>query len=115
MIFEMTRDYSIIVPLMIANLISFFISYRLQREPIYEALAHQEGVHLPGNEARQLSTRRQVRDVVREDEALPMNAALADLADKFKDAANAWPVIQDDKLRGLVTRAQIGAAGSALR
>ena len=39
MIFEMTRDYSIIVPLMISNLIAFYISQRLQREPIYEALA----------------------------------------------------------------------------
>ena len=47
MIFEMTRDYSIIVPLMIANLISFYISYRLQKEPIYEALQHQDGLHLP--------------------------------------------------------------------
>jgi len=47
MIFEITRDYSIIVPLMIANLISYFISSRLQREPIYEALQHQDGVHLP--------------------------------------------------------------------
>ena len=47
MIFEMTRDYSIIVPLMIANLISFYISYRLQEEPIYEALQHQDGIHLP--------------------------------------------------------------------
>src|SRR5579872_2250813 len=47
MIFEVTRDYTIIVPLMISNLIAFFISYKLQREPIYEALAHQDGVHLP--------------------------------------------------------------------
>ena len=47
MIFEMTRDYSIIVPLMISNLISFYISYRLQKEPIYEALQHQDGLHLP--------------------------------------------------------------------
>ena len=47
MIFEVTRDYSIIVPLMIANLISYFISTRLQREPIYEALLHQDGIHLP--------------------------------------------------------------------
>ena len=31
MIFELTRDYSIIVPLMISNLIAFFISHRLQR------------------------------------------------------------------------------------
>jgi chloride channel protein, CIC family len=47
MIFEVTRDYSIIVPLMIANLISFFISHKLQPEPIYQALAHQDGLHLP--------------------------------------------------------------------
>jgi CIC family chloride channel protein len=53
MIFEMTRDYSIIVPLMISNLVSFYISYKLQRQPIYEALAHQIGIHLPN-----ISTRR---------------------------------------------------------
>src|SRR5258708_19717080 len=47
MIFEITRDYTIIVPLMISNLIAFFISHKLQRQPIYEALAYQEGVHLP--------------------------------------------------------------------
>ena len=47
MIFEMTRDYTIIVPLMISNLIAYFISQKLQPEPIYEALAHQDGVHLP--------------------------------------------------------------------
>ena len=53
MIFEMTRDYSIIVPLMISNLISFIISRQLQPEPIYEALALQEGVYLPTGESRE--------------------------------------------------------------
>src|SRR5580698_9899812 len=53
MIFEMTRDYAIIVPLMISNLISFFISRMLQPEPIYEALALQEGVYLPTAESRE--------------------------------------------------------------
>lgn len=53
MIFEMTRDYSIVVPLMISNLISFFISQQLQSEPIYEALALQEGVYLPTGESRE--------------------------------------------------------------
>jgi CIC family chloride channel protein len=64
MIFEMTRDYSIIVPLMISNLISFLVSYRLQREPIYEALAHQEGVHLPGSESREHFSRLQVSSIM---------------------------------------------------
>ena len=53
MIFEMTRDYAIIVPLMISNLVSFYISYTLQRTPIYEALAHQVGIHLPSAATRQ--------------------------------------------------------------
>ncbi len=47
MIFEITRDYSIIVPLMIANLCSYSLAQRLQRTPIYEALARQDGVKLP--------------------------------------------------------------------
>lgn len=66
MIFEMTRDYSIIVPLMISNLIAFFISYKLQHEPIYEALAGQDGVHLPTAEARAQLLRLRVSDAMME-------------------------------------------------
>jgi CIC family chloride channel protein len=47
MIFELTRDYNIIVPLMISNMVSYWIASRLQEIPIYEALALQDGVHLP--------------------------------------------------------------------
>jgi len=61
MIFEITRDYTIIVPLMISNLIAFFISHKLQRQPIYEALARQEGVHLPIAHSRAVAQRIQVQ------------------------------------------------------
>jgi CIC family chloride channel protein len=64
MIFEMTQDYAVIVPLMIANLVSLFIASRLQHEPIYEALAVQDGIHLPSAEARQRHGRRQVTRVM---------------------------------------------------
>jgi len=60
MIFEMTQDYAVVVPLMIANLVSLYIASRLQHEPIYEALAVQDGIHLPKGETRQRSGRRQV-------------------------------------------------------
>jgi len=60
MIFEMTQDYAVIVPLMIANLVSLFIASRLQHEPIYEALAVQDGIHLPSAKTRQRSGERQV-------------------------------------------------------
>jgi len=60
MIFEITRDYAVIVPLMISNLVSYFISSKLQREPIYEQLAQQDGIHLPKSETRKREKERQV-------------------------------------------------------
>src|SRR5436309_8608215 len=60
MIFEITRDYAVIVPLMISNLVSFYISAKLQHKPIYEEWEHQDGSHLPRAEARQLEGQRQV-------------------------------------------------------
>src|SRR5438045_9466737 len=71
MIFEMTQDYSVIVPLMISHLISLFVSSRLQREPIYEALAVQDGIHLPTSESRR-GTKHQVIRIMRSaEESLP--------------------------------------------
>jgi CIC family chloride channel protein len=64
MIFEMTQDYAVIVPLMIANLVSLFISSRLQRQPIYDALAVQDGIHLPTAETRHRHREREVTRVM---------------------------------------------------
>ncbi len=47
MIFEVTRDYTIIVPLMIANLCSYVLAQKWHRLPIYEALSRQDGITMP--------------------------------------------------------------------
>jgi chloride channel protein, CIC family len=65
MIFEMTQDYAVIVPLMIANLVSLFISSRFQKQALYEALAIQDGVHLPSAASRQQQVQRRVVRVMR--------------------------------------------------
>jgi CIC family chloride channel protein len=65
MIFEMTQDYAVIVPLMIANLVSLFISSRFQKQALYEALAIQDGVHLPSAASRQQHVQRKVVRVMR--------------------------------------------------
>lgn len=52
MIFEITQDYQILVPLMVANLLSFMISRRYQPTPVYHALLEQDHVHLPSPEMR---------------------------------------------------------------
>lgn len=65
MIFELTRDYSIIVPLMISNLLSFWLARRLIRTPIYEQLAAQDGVHLPRPPGERAEYELTVRDAMR--------------------------------------------------
>src|SRR4029079_18012087 len=49
MIFEITQDYQILVPLMVANLLSFLISRRFQPVPVYHALLQQDRIHLPSS------------------------------------------------------------------
>ncbi len=118
MIFEMTRDYSIIVPLMIANLIAFLVSYGLQREPIYEALAHQEGINLPAGESRDQLARLQAGAFMQpEDRAFPPDLDLAAAAKRLKEArVNAWPVVQDHLLTGIAHLKDMGVLdGSANR
>ena len=103
MIFELTRDYTIIVPLMISNLIAFFISYKLQREPIYEALAYQDGVHLPTAEARQAS-RAQVIQAMRVSPSTLGAEVSAKAASELLRAwgVDAWPVTDAAGVCGVI-------------
>jgi CIC family chloride channel protein len=52
MIFELTQDYQILVPLMVANLLAYAIATRFQPKPIYHALLEQDDIHLPGPASR---------------------------------------------------------------
>jgi chloride channel protein, CIC family len=112
MIFEVTRDYNIIVPLMISNLITFFISQRLQREPIYEALAHQDGVHLPTADSRSGDARIQVRQAMRAaPPVLPPDETVGVALDHVRDGPfDAWPVGGKDGLWGMVKVSELERA-----
>lgn len=45
-IFEMTRNYALILPLMAGNMISYYLASRLLRVPLYNSLLLQDGVNL---------------------------------------------------------------------
>lgn len=45
-IFEMTHNYSLILPLMIGNFLAYVISVKLRQIPIYDALLLQDGISL---------------------------------------------------------------------
>jgi CIC family chloride channel protein len=105
MIFEITRDYAVIVPLMISNLVSFFISARFQKQPIYEVLAHQDGIHLPTVERRQQERLRQVQQAMREaKEVLSAEMSVEQALEKSKSSElHAWPVCDERGVIGVIS------------
>src|SRR5271163_271708 len=109
MIFETTHDYAVIVPLMISNMVSFFISSRLQPMPIYEALANQDGIHLPSEGARRRYDQRQVAHVMRAaTEVLHAKTTVKEAFKKTRSSqVHAWPVTDDQGLVGVVSRSQL--------
>lgn len=115
MIFEITRDYSIIVPLMIANLISYFISTRLQREPVYEALQHQDGIRLPAG-AREREEPLTVEQAYRAGSpSLRSGISIRQAAAMVDRERGAWPVVDGVGLRGMFTLDRLDAALTANR
>ncbi len=104
MIFEITRDYAVIVPLMISNLVSFFISARFQKQPIYEVLAQQDGIHLPSVETRQQLEQRQVAHAMRDaTEVLRAEMMVQEAQEKLNSSElRALPVCNERGVIGIV-------------
>jgi CIC family chloride channel protein len=109
MIFEVTRDYTIIVPLMVSNMIAFYISQRLQPDPLYEALAKQDGLHLPTGEFRTHLRTLRVSSAIREAPEpvhpdLTLRVARSRMA---SGSRSSWPVADADGLLGMVRVADV--------
>jgi len=115
MIFEITQDYQILVPLMVANLISFSISRRFQRVPVYHALLQQDHVHLPSIEARPAVSTWAARDVMDLDcEWVPADHTVAALwAVASRNGASAYLVGTSSHLVGVVSRERLAEAVDA--
>lgn len=109
MIFEMTQDYAVIVPLMIANLVSLFISSRFQKQPLYEALAIQDGVHLPSAAESQRRVQRQVALVMRAaNGTLPAATTVREASELVQSSEfRTWLVADEGRLIGVINRSTL--------
>jgi CIC family chloride channel protein len=109
MIFEMTQDYSVIVPLMIANLISLFIASRLQKAPIYEALAVQDGVHLPTAKTRQRPDQSLVLRVMRRaSELLPAEMTVREAVERIRATElRSWLITDQRGVLGITSLSRL--------
>jgi CIC family chloride channel protein len=108
-IFEMTQDYAVIVPLMIANLVSLYVASLLQHEPIYEALAVQDGIHLPTAATRQRFGQRQVVSLMQApSQLLPAEITVREALERVAASAfRSWVVTNRSGVIGIVDLSQL--------
>ncbi|MBS1786270.1 MAG: chloride channel protein [Acidobacteria bacterium] len=106
-IFEMTHNYSIILPLMIANIISYALATELNPTPIYDALLLQDGIHLPHSETQVLKRLTVGAVMTRNVATLNNNLTVAqafEYVQTLPQLHRAYPMLDaNGRLAGLVT------------
>jgi CIC family chloride channel protein len=113
-IFEMTNNYSMILPLMAANITSYAIARRLSPTPIYDALMLQDGVHLPHASAHPLRQIRVAaamsRRLVTLNEDWTVEEAQRVLLD-IEESHHIYPILdKEGRLLGMLNAIEIGRA-----
>lgn len=111
-IVEMTGGYSLILPLMIANMLAYGIARHYRPTPIYEALLAQDGIVLHQREAGDALSGVRVADVPLDTRpyatfelATPLAALLSGLSSPERQEV--FPVLSAGRVVGLVTLADL--------
>jgi chloride channel protein, CIC family len=81
MVLEVSGNYSIIVPVIVANTLAYVISRGLQPTPIFDLLTRQDGLHLPSLEEQREQTVLLVEDAMR-----PAPTVVLDARDSVEQA-----------------------------
>jgi CIC family chloride channel protein len=86
MVLEVSGNYSIILPVILANTIAYLIARSLQPVPIFELLNHQDGLYLPSMEEEREENELRFEDAL-EPIKLPIIQGTASVADALKALA----------------------------
>jgi chloride channel protein, CIC family len=91
MVLEVSGNYSIILPVILANLIAYLMSRTLQPVPIFEVFTHQDGLELPSmEEAREES------ELHLEDALHPVNVPIIKGQQTISEAAQTVSAMRAD-------------------
>ncbi|MCR9205473.1 MAG: chloride channel protein, partial [Halobacteriovoraceae bacterium] len=112
MVFEMTRDYNIILPLMIANMVSYYISSKLHHGSVYEAISEQDGIHLPTKEDNEILEGLIVEDAMVVDPySLNANLSVKEAHDLIQtEPYSGFPLLKNGLLVGMIAKSEIQKA-----
>lgn len=82
MVLEVSGNYSIIVPVILANTIAYVISRSFQPVPVFEMLTHQDGLYLPSMEEQREESELHIEDAMQ-----PVVAPILQGSEKISEAA----------------------------
>ena len=97
MVLEVSGNYSIIVPVILANTLAYLISRNLQPVPIFDLLSRQDGIDLPSMEEQREERVLRVEDAMRPvDVPIVESHAMIDTAVKLGQERGAAELLVDD-------------------
>ncbi len=112
-VFEMTNDYAIVLPLMLSTAIAILIARRLERDTLYSGWLRRRGEQIEHGRDRDVLAGLRVADAL---EPLPPvineDATVAELLDHLSVSGHTdFPVVDaEDRLTGVITLADLGRA-----
>jgi CIC family chloride channel protein len=86
MVLEVSGNYSIIVPVILANTIAYVISRSFQPVPVFEMLTHQDGLYLPSMEEQREESELHIEDAI-QPVVVPILQGSETVADAMKSVA----------------------------
>jgi CIC family chloride channel protein len=112
MIFEMTQDYNIMLPLMVANITSYLISHKVSSGSIYERISEQDGVHLPNRDDDEALEELTVENaMVRDVKSLNANLEIKEaLTLVGRSEISGYPIIKNGNLYGVISTSELASA-----
>lgn len=105
-VFEMSGDYKLILPLMLATVVSTFVAESIFRESIYSLKLRRKGVHLAGGRDVDVMQGVSVAEVMGQNmRTIASDATLTQLSDTFSQTRSHGLLVLDPggKLAGIVT------------
>jgi CIC family chloride channel protein len=97
MVLEVSGNYSIVLPVILANTVAYVISRVLQPVPIFEELTHQDGLYLPSMEEL-----REESDLRLEDALQPVTVPVLQGSESIADSIKSLAQYEDSKTAPVV-------------
>jgi len=109
-VFEMTMDFNLVLPLMIACVTAYLVSEKLSSGSLYDRLLAYKGIHLSPETAQDgLLTELTAADVMqRKVETLSCQMPIQEVVQAFSRSHHrGFPVVENDQLIGIVTQTDL--------